>query len=291
MLDSLYTSAETLTRGDEEALYAIRKNRMSIRYLNLLFNSGRLVLEGDVYRPEGNTVTRADYEQYRKDMDAYGVEALREEPFDCIYADLLGEKLSEHRTVSLENEDMKVVVVPDLGGRIVSVIRKDTGEDILGKTDPVNYFYPAYGGYEESTTMTWGRTGFSNKYQAVVAGRTMTLTAPEGISSRSKGLIFRRTMTIPPRGMRIDFESSITNISGGMKYARLISHLEVNGDPVQSVLFYRNAAGKTIEADAKDLDLSGADTPNGIWGVRNKAAGWSGRTGSPRGVESCHSGL
>ncbi len=289
MLDSLYNEAEKLAQGDDDALYYIRKNRMSLRYLNLLFNSGQLVLDGDVYRPEGNTVSRADYEQYRVDMVTYGVEALREEPFDCIYEDLLGEKLNEHATVTLENDDMRVVVVPDLGGRIISIIIKDTGEDILGKTDPLDYFYPAYGGYEESTTMTWGRTGFSNKYTAEVHGSTITLTAPEGISDRSKGLIFKRTMTIPAQGTRIEFESTITNISSGMKYARLISHLELNADPAQTVLYYRDTAGKTVEKDAaKSLNLSAADTPKGVWGVKNTAAGWTVENRFPASdIETC----
>ena len=288
-LDSLYASAEQLARGDDDALYYIGKNRMSIRYLHLLFNSGRLVLKGDAYRPEGNTISYSEYEKYRSDMVKYGIEGLREEPFDCIYEDLLGEKLKEHKTVTLENADMKVVVVPELGGRIISIIMKKTGEDILGKTDPANYFYPAYGGYEESTTMTWGRTGFSNNYEIAINGRTMTLSAPEGISDRAKGLIFKRTMTIPPKGTRIEFESTITNISNEMKYARLISHLEINSDPANSLVYYRDAAGKPVEADAKNFEYTGGKKPNGVWGVKNKSAGWTIENRFPAGeIESCN---
>lgn len=290
MLDNLYDKAVALTAGDSDALYYIEKNRMSIRYLKLLFNSGRLILDEGTYRPEGNTVSYDDYKQFRDDMVKYDIEGLREEPFDCLYEDLLGEKLRPHETVSIENGDMKVVVVPDLGGRIISIVLNATGEEILGETDPLNYFYPAYGGYEESTTMTWGRTGFSNVYTADIKGRTMTLTAPEGISARSGGLIFKRTMSIPEKGTRIDFESTITNISQGMKYARLISHIELDADPSQSVAGWIDASGKTVEEDVKKgFYKDGANTPRGSWYIKNKTTGWTVENRFPaRDIEACH---
>ncbi len=287
-LDSLYTSAEFLARGNEDALYYIRKNRMSIRYLSLLFNSGKLVLDGDVYRPEGSKWTREEYEQYRNDMTAYGVEHLREEPFDCLYEDLLGEKLRPHDTVSIENEDVKIVVAPDLGGRIVGIILKDTGENIVEKTDNLDYFYPCHGGYEESTTMTWGRTGFANVYTVEVKGRTMTLNAAEGVMPLSKGLIFKRTITLPRNGARIDFTSTVTNISNGMKYARLISAIEVSADPSQAIMGWKGADGKTVEQPAESFYKNGKDTPRGTWFVKNPTGKWVIENRfTPRDIEAC----
>ncbi|MFC1607980.1 DUF4838 domain-containing protein [Candidatus Latescibacterota bacterium] len=273
-LDSLYTAAEVLASGDEDALYYVRKNRMSIRYLDLLFNSGKLVLKDGRYVPTGNTVTREEYDLYRRDMEKYGVEGLREEPFDCVYEDLLGEKLIEHETVSVENEDIRITVVPDLGGRIVSIMLKKTGDEVLGSPDPLNYFYPAYGGYEESTTMTWGRTGFANSYTAEVTGRTLKLIGEEGLSHRSKGLVFERTLTLPKRGAQIDFDSSIINISDETKYARLISHMELNTDPAEAVVVYADRNGKLVEEAAKSFYRNGVNTPKGRWSVKNTAAGW-----------------
>jgi len=287
-LDGLYSEAAALAAGNDDALYYIEKNRMATRYLSMLFESGHLVLDGDKYHPEGNTVTLLDYDQYRADMVKYDVEGLREEPFDGNYEYLIGEKLRVHDTVALENSDMKVVVAPDLGGRILSIIMKDSGEDILGVTDPLSYFYPAYGGYEESTTMTWGRTGFANKYEVEIDGRTMTLTGAEGINGRAKGLIFKRTMTIPQKGTRIDFNSTVENVSDDMKYARLVSHIELNTDPQESLVGYRNASGKMVEEDAKNFYKNAKNTPTGRWYVTNKKSGWTIENRFPKNdIEAC----
>ncbi len=256
-IDSLYSVAEKMAESNDDALYYVRKNRMVSRYLQLLFNSGELVLQDGALKPSGNKVTREEYELYRKDMDELGIEGLREEPFDCVYEDLLGEKLREHEIVSLENNDIRLTVVPDLGGRIVSIVLKQSGKEILGRTDPLNYFYPAYGGYEESTTMTWGRTGFANSYKAELNGRTLTLTGDEGISRRSKGLAFKRTLTLPKRGTRIDFQSSVINISDETKYARLISHMEIDADPEKSVTGVTAKNGQITEEEAKNFYKNG----------------------------------
>ncbi|MBN1292839.1 MAG: DUF4838 domain-containing protein [Candidatus Latescibacteria bacterium] len=288
-LDSLYLHAESLVSNNDEAFYYIRKNRMSVRYLQLLFNSGELVVNGDIYTPSGNTVTRQDYEQFRKDMIELDVDGLREEPFDCVYEDLLGEKLRNHNIVQLENEDLVLKIVPDLGGRIVSIILKASGTDILGKTDPLNYFYPAYGGYEESTTMTWGRTGFANNYHVEINGLTATLTAEEGKSARSKGLIFKRTITLPKKGTNIQFESSITNISKTTQYARLISHMEINSNPVESKMGFRDAKGKNREEQAGNFYRNGENKPQGYWYVTNTADGWTMENRFKSGdIEGCH---
>lgn len=274
-LDSLYTAAEKLAAGDEDALYYVRRDHMSTRYLNLLFNSGRLVLEDGVYKPTGNTVSLSDYEEFRRDMKELDIEGLREEPFDCIYEDQLGEKLREHDTMSIENEDIVVTVAPDLGGRIVSIVLKETGEEIIGNTDPLNYFYPSYGGYEESTTMTWGRTGFDNRYEATVDGRSMTLVGEEGRSSRSKGIVFERTMTLPERGARIDFVSTIRNVGDGTRYMRLINKIETAADPANAKYALKLRDGSTVTETAENFYRNGENTPHGSWKVSDTAKGWT----------------
>ncbi|MBT4483787.1 MAG: DUF4838 domain-containing protein, partial [Candidatus Latescibacteria bacterium] len=274
-VDSLYETAETLAEGNEDALYYVRKNRMSVKYLQMLFNSGQLAVEGDVYRPSGSSVTGEDYRRFRSEMDELDISGLREEPFDCVYEDLLGKKLEEYKIVYLENEDMKIAVVPSLGGRIVSIVLKETSKEVVGMTDPLNYFYPSYGGYEESTTMTWGRTGFDNVYTAELNGRTLTLTSEEGKSRRSRMFVFERTLSLPERGTRIDFESSILNVSGETRYARLISHMEINADPKVSEVGIRTRSGKIITEDAKNFYKNGQQKPAGLWYVKNIAGGWN----------------
>jgi hypothetical protein len=281
--DSLFASAEKLAAGDSTSLYYVRKNRMSIRYLQLFQNSGILAVKGAVYGPSENTATMADYDKFIEGMKEFGITGLREEPFDCNLVTQLKQRLEDHPVTVLENADLRLEIVPDLGGRIVGITLKGTGERILSRTNRDSYFYPASGGYDESTTRTWASTGFSNPYTAVVKGRTITLTA-QGI----KGLVFRRTMTLPEKGTRIEIGSSITNSSTAPVIARLVCLMELNANPDSATVDtgadgvkaagVKNAGSSLPswagEKKAADFYLDGPKKPAGVWKVKSAPGGW-----------------
>lgn len=64
--------------------------------------------------------------------------------------------LKEYRFVSLENEYMKVIICPDLGGKVYSMIHKGSGREVLYVPDVIRYtrilprFYFVAGGIEVS---------------------------------------------------------------------------------------------------------------------------------------------
>lgn len=264
-MDSLYKAAATFAEGDSTAVYYVAKNRLSVEYLKLYLNSGRLAVKGPVYAPEGNTVTADDCAKFMDELKKFGVTALCEEPFDCNHMTLLGERFREHPVVAVENGDLRVVVAPDLGGRIVDVVLKKTGAQIVGRTDPTNYFYPASGGYEESTTRTWASTGFANPYTTDVKGRTITLTG-----KGHNGLVFKRTITLPETGARIEIGSSVTNATKSPLIARLVMKMEINAAPDSATVL----AGASSEK-AADFYRDGAKKPAGSWSVTSTSGGWS----------------
>lgn len=303
-LDSLYASAEKLAAGDSTALFYVRKNRMSARYLQLFQNSGLLEVKGGVYRPSGNTAAKADYDRFMELTKEFGITALREEPFDTNIITLLRQRLEEHPVAVLENDDLRLEAVPDLGGRIVGITLKKTGMRIIGRTDRDSYFYPASGGYEESTTRTWGSTGFANPYTAEkrpavvesvrrfpgslwipggwlienLKGCALTLTG-----KGANGLVFRRILTLPPKGTRIEIASSITNGSERPIIARLVCRMELDADPDSATVL----AGAS-EEKAADFYRDGAKKPAGAWSVLSAPGGWRMENRFPAGaVEAC----
>ena len=276
-LDSIYASAEKVAAGDSTALFYVRKNRMSVRYLQFFQNSGLLEVKDGAYRPMGNIATKADYDRFMEGTKEFGITALREEPFDTNLITLLRQRLEEHPVVVLENGDLRLEVAPDLGGRIAGITFKGTGERLIGRTDRDSYFYPASGGYEESTTRTWGSTGFANAYSAELKGRTLTLTG-----KGSNGLVFRRTIALPERGSRIEISSSITNGSGAPIIARLVCKMELDADP-DSAMVLAGAA----EEKAADFYRDGAKKPSGVWRV-SSVEGWYVENRFPNdAVEAC----
>ena len=278
-LDSLYAEAERRAAADSTALEHIRKARLSTRYVQLFQDSGRLEIADGVLRPAGTTVTMEDYECFMEDLASFGITGLREEPFDCDLPGLLRIRLEEHTVTTLENADVKLDVVPSLGGRIAAITLKGTGERIAGRTDRDGYFYPASGGYEEATTRTWNRTGFANPYTAELNGRALTLTG----MGRS-GLEFRRTITLPERGTRITIASTITNTSDRPLVARLVCRMELNADPDGATVH----TGDTGEP-AANFHRDGPSRPRGQWAVVSPEGGWRMDNRFETGdVESCN---
>ncbi|MHB9028109.1 MAG: DUF4838 domain-containing protein, partial [Candidatus Latescibacterota bacterium] len=319
-MDKLFASAESLAAGDSTALYYVRKNRLAVRFVQLLHDSGQLEATGAVYKPAGSRVTAADYDRFMEDARTFGVTGLREEPFDCDLVTLIRQRFGEYPVVSLENSDLKLDVVPELGGRIVGVTLRAGGENLLGRTDALNYFYPAWGGYDESTTRTWRSTGFANPYTAERKGRSLILTG-----KGQNGLVFRRTITLPEKGTTISIASSITNSTASPIIARLVCRMELAADPAEATVWTPEKSGaakaenlaeiteKGVEKSSGDpkaenraggwvMDNAafkpesaaefyrdGANKPSGVWRVENKTGGWLMENRfAPETIEACH---
>ena len=283
-MDSLYGAAESLAAGDSTATYYVRKNRMSVKYLQFLRNSGRLEVVNGVYKPVENRAALKDYDDFVRYTKEFGVTGLREEPFDCDLFTLLSQRVEEHPAATLENEDLRLDVVPDLGGRIVNIVLKKTGENILGKTDTENYFYPAYGGYDESTTRTWRSTGFAQPYKVERKGRALILTGKE-----YNGLVFSRVITLPSKGTKITIASSLLNTGNQPNIGRLVCRMELNVDPRNATVWTPEKGGAFKQEKAAEFYRDGASKPSGAWRVESKSGGWIMENRfSPEAIEACH---
>jgi len=206
-MDSLHEAAFSLADDDDStAIYYIKKSRMGVKFLQYILGTGHLQVEGDKYTPVGNNVTLEDYKDFMEYTKQFGVRALREESMNSNMITMLKQRVESHPVVTVENDDLRLDIVPDLGGRIVRLIYKKTGENLLLEPVPIHSYYPVCCGYEEMTARTWGCTGFSNSYETEVKGNSITLTV-----LATKGLRFKRTITLPSKGSMITFSSSIIN--------------------------------------------------------------------------------
>jgi len=192
----------------------------------------------------------------------------------------LRQRVETHEIVTIENEDIKLDVVPNLGGRIISLIHKKTGTELLKRMGPENNFYPVIGGYEEITALTWGCTGFSNSYEAEVKGNSITLTV-----LTPKGLRFKRTITLPSKGSMITFSSSIINESASSQTYKLVCRMHLKADPDMTELSARSTNGSFIKPTPTEektttwpfLSISrrfdGVNKPSGTWRLKNTQNG------------------
>ncbi|MFC1508981.1 DUF4838 domain-containing protein [Candidatus Omnitrophota bacterium] len=293
-MDSLHKEALTLAQGDETATYYINKNYSTVKFLQFVLNSGRLEVQNGKYVPVDNTMTETDHDRLMEHVKQFGVTFFREEWGDSNFITILRQRVETHDVVTIENDDIQVDVVPRLGGRIVRLIHKKTGTDVINQLDRRDNFYPIAGGYEEMTTRTWGCTGFSNNYEVEVKGRTMQLTA-----KTPKGLLFKRTLSLPARGAKINFTSNIINENNTPTTYRLVCRMALNGEYNSIKVKARNKVGSFVEPSASEESedfvdktvrkrYSGPNKPAGAWRMESLINGLTVVNTFPAGrIENC----
>jgi len=271
-MEKLHEQALDLAQGDTTATYYIKKNRLAATYLRLMLNSGRLEVKNGEYVPVGNTITLKDYDRFVEDLKQFNVRELREESRDAKLLHMIGQRLKRHEIVSIENKDIRLDVVPDLGGRIVRLVYKKSGTNIINLLDPTENFYPVCGGYDEMTAWKWRGTGFANSYEAKMHGNSLTLMQkkPEAfISHYDTGLRFIRKITLPESGARVHFSSSIINENKSAKTFKLVCRMVVNADHDKAVLKARTNDGSFITPLSSDPEkpgrFYGENKPSGVW--------------------------
>ncbi len=271
-MEKFHIQALDLAKGDETATYYIKKNRLAVTYLRLMLNSGRLEVKNGEYVPVGNTVSLEDYDRFVEDLNQFDVRELREESRDAKFIHMIGQRFVKHAIVTIENKDIQLDVVPDLGGRIVRLVYKKSGTNLINLLDPTENFYPVCGGYDEMTAWKWGGTGFANSYEAKVEGKSLILIQkkPEAfISNYNTGLRFIRKITLPESGARVHFSSSIINENKIAKTYKLVCRMFINADPEKAELKARANDGSFITPVSSDPEKAGkyygANKPVGVW--------------------------
>jgi hypothetical protein len=176
-----------------------------------------------------------------------------------------------YKVCLLENDLLRAVVVPQMGGRIFSLRWKDGDIELMHVDDLVRVlnYMPCHCGYEFSVDAVWRGRGTTETYK--VASRT-----------GAGGLLLRAALkgdlTLETRysldGARLDIEHAVTNNASGPADLSPCTHPEWNYDAFgpRGLLEMRrqDATWATMllnpeERSSRDLAFAGADLPAGCW--------------------------
>ncbi len=294
-MDSLHQVAADLAKGDPVAEKMVRKNRLTVEYLNRVLNTGRLEVVDGKYRPVNCTVTPEQIDEFYDMIGEFGAEALREEGMDGSFYKQFRQRTMAHDIVSVENEDLRVDTVPVLGGRIVQILDKKTGKNYCHTGDTFYNYYPVYGGYDEITAWGWDCSGYANENTAKLEDRKLTLTATNPL-----GLQFTKVISLPAKGRKINFTSSIKNTADETQTYRLVTRMPFEVAAKDTKLETRMKNGKFAEtAPTEEIDFfwpydlierryDAEKKPAGAWKLNCEKDGWSViNTFDPKVVETC----
>ncbi len=270
-----FDQAESLVTGDPVLLERVQVARMPIDYAQLFprngyrIEQGRLVFNGDIGGP-------AEAGRFIEKMKRHGFKSIRER-FMSDPNQLLGMSMmfsSGLPVTTIENDFLRVDVVPILAGRILRIIEKQSGKCITAHNKVKSLWFPFTGGQEN-------RLGeLHSPYGWVEPAGLVTQTAIS-VATRSKlknGLVLERKISLS-ESSSLKINSNVINTGEKAKGVRLRSHLELDlGELHSTQVSFVNKAGQQVNPPMKDI-ISGMregvhyyreEAPDGQWRFKSK---------------------
>ena len=262
---------------------ALARMQRSLDYAEQSVLPKRLIASGDgvwrLQRGEEAYVFNADA---RRSNDAE-VEALRRRARERGLLDdgmqrvLFRTRARAEKLAWLENERIRVGVLPGVGGRVLRLINTRSGRNLLYEPmaidrleDPgVGYF--RYGGYEEYTGSAFASPGWEIPMShTVTRGPASTSLILKG---RVNGLDVKRVIAIPAGdSAEVRITTTLTNITAEPRKARIRVHPEFKiGEKLDDVvLFTLGADGATDRQPIRSVSSMADHDVRGMWGARHR---------------------
>ncbi len=122
----------------------VRKARLALDYVELLRAKEYTIRDG-LYAPADLDALKKRFQSFIRQLRMFGVTSIHESR-DLSVDETEFARIQPYKVSTLENDRLRVEVAPELSGRIVRILDKATGRDLLRKPEPGDRNYPATGG-------------------------------------------------------------------------------------------------------------------------------------------------
>ena len=130
----LFRQAEAAAETDAMRSH-VRKARLSIDYVKLM-RSKKFIVEGESYRPADLDGLKERWNSFVAAVRGFGMTNISENSLLTRDEQDFSAFMRPYRVASLENERLRVHVVPELGGRVTHIIDKRSGRNLLLEPEP-----------------------------------------------------------------------------------------------------------------------------------------------------------
>jgi hypothetical protein len=249
---------------DEAVRRRVQQARMSVDYVQLM-QARRFVFQDGRYAPPDAGGLRDRYRQFIETVRSFGITRLRESTKLEDDESAFYRSLQSYSVASLEDAHWRVDLVAELNGRIVRMIDKRTGMDLLVSPDSGQLPYPNLGGLTLSVYPDYhSRQAVSVRWQVdAVTGREINLRG-----TAENGLLVRRTVSLGDDGM-VHLRTAAENAGSGEINLALQTRLDLDpGRSVSPVVAFRRQDGGAWERRLSELDRDPSGPENFLDGGR-----------------------
>jgi hypothetical protein len=267
--------------ADEATRKRVQKARLSIDYVKLIQSKAFIVRDG-MYAPENLDQVKENFRRVLNDARSFGIAEFHEGRGLEEDEKEFTQYIKPYRAAALESSTLRLIVAPELSGRIISIIDKATDTDVVHRPDPGEQLYPDLSGLG---VFVYADYILRKPYDAV-----WELDAQPGplevclTGTCGEGLKMRRTIRLLPDKAMVHTETVVENTASSALDAVLSSRCGIVLKHLkESVLIFRDQAGKTVQkavwSPGEELSDSqsyaDSDQPDGEWtltGVETRMA-------------------
>ncbi|MBI3693945.1 MAG: DUF5107 domain-containing protein, partial [Acidobacteria bacterium] len=256
----LFRQAETAAE-DEGVRRRVQKARLSIDYLELLRAKTYTVRDG-WYGPADPAGLQDRWRIFLDRVRSFGITSLHEGRDLSVDE----QEVKSYRVVTSENPVWRLDVAPELGGRVIRMIDKRSGADVLRRVDSGERGYPDLGGLGAFVYPDFPARAWDVKWE-LEAGSSGVLTG-----SCANGLRLRRKIEL--REGVVHTETVVENRGAEAVEAVLQVRGDFHtGDMDNAVVRFRRQDGGVVERKLIQPEqppmgsqtYAGAEQPDGEW--------------------------
>jgi hypothetical protein len=247
--ETLFDQAEAAVAEDAELLERVKVARMPLVYARLFPRNGYEIKNGALWF-SGEHASLAEIAEFLERMKRHGFDTIREREGDPAQLPMLAMAMHTPMPVNtIENEHLRVDVVPFLGGRALRIIDKASGTCITGHNVTKNLFFPFQGGEETRRGGNYDISGMFDLYSVAASdARSVTLTTEAG------GFRFTRALSLSEDAPLLTVRVTAENTSDTPRDLTLRSHTELDLGPLGSTkAHFVNREGEQVEPEMKNI--------------------------------------
>ncbi len=272
---TLFDQAEAAVQDDPVRLHRVEVARLPILYTEIVRNLQPVYhLGADSLLPGTSGDAAEAVARFERIARAEGVTQVSEGGLGANFEAWIAQMrqgASGHPVVRLEGGGLEAVIVPDLGGRLLSLRRASDGLEIVVVAEAEGGIAVGSGGYEEYTERGYQSPGYREPYQVLARDdRSVTLGA-----DLPNGIRIERTYALEAEAARLTVRTKLTNPGPETRAPGLRVHPAFRiGDPAEVRL---DLGGGTeialteMGADGGERYLRGADRPAGQWSLIDRS--------------------
>jgi hypothetical protein len=240
---ALFDQAEDAVKDDPELLERVRVCRMPLVYARLFPRNGYTIADGAM-KFNGDLATVPEAAEMLDRMKRHGFETIREHGGDPQQLVMLGMLLNTPVTVlSMSSDFLTVDVVPVLGGRVLRITDRKTGQCVTANNVTRCLLFPFQGGEETRQGSIFDLTSMLLPYVPTSrSDRSIAVSAKQG------ELTFERTLALADDKPVLTVQARVFNNSATSKEIVPRSHLELDLGPLRETKFqFKSRAGQLVQ--------------------------------------------